>query len=186
MKKTLLVIDIDHGNGWNSDIEKLNGDKKQIALAIKQTLEEWRASNGLIIFVVLAGDALPQQTSQVAIEHEGSGCIVCDSLNEYRLAEFLEHRHGVNYEPAFIKNSCNAFTNSGLISFLRSKCVTEVILAGCQTFACILETAQGAVRNGLGVTLLERCTHHPFCDNEGKQRWIQFVKAPEHVPVTIA
>ena len=187
MSKALLVIDVDHGNKWSSNIEDLNEDREQVALAIRQTLAEWRASKGMIIFVVLT-DTLPSsQIDQIATDNKRLECIVCDLPANERLAGFLEHRHGAGYEPAFTKTTCDAFTNSELIGFLRSNGVTEVVLAGCSTFACVLHTAQGAVKNNFGVTLLERCTDPPFRYYEEKKHWIRSVTAEKaDIPVVIA
>ncbi|MDO8558588.1 MAG: isochorismatase family protein [bacterium] len=174
MKKALLVIDISHGDGWYSSIEKLDEDRKQVALPIKQTLEEWRASNGLIVFIVMVALQNPPLTpAQVTVDRKRSGCIICDLPAHQRLAGFLKHRHRAGFEPAFTKYRSNAFTNSELVNFLRSEGVTEVVLAGCNTFSCMLKTAQGAIENGFDVTLLEHCTYPIFSSDNEKRQWIE-------------
>lgn len=191
MGQALLVIDIDRCDGWDSDIEELDDDmnRKQVALAIMETLEKWRASNAIIVFIVLVNleHPKPKHTAQAAMARKRSKCIVCDLPEDLRLAGFLEHRHGAGFEPAFIKRTGDAFSNSELSDFLRSKGVTKVVLAGCNTFMCVQETALGAARNGFGVTLLERCTYPPFSDDEEKQVWIRTVASVKaDIPVAIA
>ena len=98
-----------------------------------------------------------------AIKSQSGKCIVCEELPEYaRLASFLKHRHGTEFEPAFIKTRGNAFTNQTLAPYLRSMGVDEIILAGCNTFQCVLDTAVGALEAGFHATLLSRCAYPPL------------------------
>lgn len=115
--------------------------------------------------------------TQAAIEVESGVCVVCDELTEnYRLAPFLEHRHREPFEATFIKNNNDAFTNLKLTPYLRSIGVDEVVLAGCLTFACVLQTASGALRAGFDVTLLSNCVFEPFSDELSRQSWIGFAQ----------
>lgn len=184
--EALLVIDVDGTDSWPSSIDELSGEKKRVALAIKETLAAWRREKRLIAFVVLSDSRHRQKTAQLRDDDrdkrrwwglkKGKDCIGCDLPDGCGLAGFLEHRHREGYEPVFIKTVNDAFTNSELIGFLRSKGVGRAVLAGCQTFSCVMDTAQGAVKNGLQVKLLEQCTYPQFSDDEQKDRWISEVK----------
>ncbi len=182
--KALLVVDVDHGDGWWADSMTSPGEgrRKAVAVAIKNELAAWRKEGGLVVFIVLVGQ-IPEgaEVAQTgAVFDRPEECLVCGLSQSYRLAEFLEHRHGQKYEPCFIKADCNAFLNSELLSFLRERGVTEVVLMGCSTFACVLETAQGAAKRGLDVTLLQECVYPEFA-NPGympyaRDRWTEAVR----------
>ncbi len=175
--EALLVIDIDRGDMWQHKVGMLIEERKSVALNIIETLKTWRQVGGTIIFVVLVYSEKSQKTKKTAqlAEDEHSKCLACRLLPKgERLAGFLGHRHGENYEPVFLKEHNDAFTNSELISFLRSKGITRVFLAGCHTFACVLETARGALKNGINVTLLKNCVYRQP-NQEEEKNWISEV-----------
>jgi len=189
--KALLVVDIDHANGWNPEEVRDDQHKKKLSLALKKQLSDTRASKGIVAFVILP----PRERSTTGREAQfhydartrkkwfwelprrgRRGCIVCRRRFS-RLASFIEHRHGEYGEAAFIKRETNAFTNKNIPKYLRSKGVTEVVLAGCNTYACIQDTAVGALRAGFNITLLEACTYPPFANEENKEEWLEKVKS---------
>ena len=146
--------------------------RKPVAICISETLETWRQAGGMVVFVVLVGDRKQKTTAQL-VEDKPLKCLVCRLLpEEDRLAKFLGHRHGKDYEPVFVKIQNDAFTNSELISFLRSKGITKVFLAGCHTFVCVFETARGALGNGISVTMLKDCVY-PQPDQKQKEVWLK-------------
>ena len=188
--QALLVVDIDHNDNWGPKYIQENNQKKQVMEEIKKVLKEKRAKKEIIVFIVLTSGGKitgqeaqlecrpPRDTAQdneLTVEHslnqlearatksQSGKCIVCEELPEYaRLASFLKHRHGTEFEPAFIKTRGNAFTNQALAPYLRSMGVDEIILAGCNTFQCVLDTAVGALEAGFHATLLSRCAYPPL------------------------
>lgn len=193
MKKALLVIDIDHSDGWQSDIDGIgyfvNVERKQVALAIKEMLALERARGGLIVFIILitCGGAVGQEAqyglgnvevpNPLNLNLKPGGCLVCDIRNEWRLAKFLEHRHESELEPAFIKNGQDAFANKNLERYLRKKNVTEVELVGCRTDQCVQDTATGALKAGFKVTLFAKASYPLEINNEAdKSWWIKYAK----------
>jgi len=172
-RKALLVIDVDHACGWKPKDIQDNSLKQLVAENIKTELANWRASNGLIVFVIYGNDT----TGQEAQVNEINGCVVCDRNDSARLAEFLEHRHKNTTEPAFVKKSYDAFTNKSLAQYLKKQGVTEVVLAGCQTFHCVQATALGAVNAGFNVTLLRDLVFLPFDKQyDTEERWLDYIK----------
>ena len=167
----LLVIDVDGHDGWSSDMSLLSDERKKVACAIRQELARWRESGGLIAFVVLSYDSAAQT------EQNSNKCLVCDLPPQRRLAGFLEHRHGTQFEPVFIKGCQDAFTNSALAEFLRQKKVSRLFLAGCNTFLCVLDTAKGAIERGFSVSLLENCVYPGFLGSAEKSKWRREVMA---------
>lgn len=173
--EALLVIDIDKGCGWDSDINLFSAEKKAVALAIEETLKKWRDAGGIIIFITYA-QGVTRNIAQLNDNMGRIGCVFCDLPDKpYHLAGFLGHRHGTQYEPVFLKDKFDAFTNYKLVSFLRKKGVTKVFLAGCMTSCCVLETALGAVEHGIHVVLLENCTYCAFGDETERKSWISKV-----------
>ncbi|HEY4475607.1 MAG TPA: isochorismatase family cysteine hydrolase [Candidatus Paceibacterota bacterium] len=150
-KKALLVIDVDHGDGWKPEQIQNEPSRQLVAKNIKTELARWRANNGLIVFVMFGANTA--------------------------LAEFLEHRHDNVNEPAFVKTEIDAFTNEKLAEYLQGQGVTEVVLAGCQTFCCVKATAFGAVNAGFSVTLLRDLVFHPFDKQyDAEERWLDYIK----------
>ncbi len=182
MKRALLVVDIDHYNGWKPEDVVLDSEKERVAKAIKQTLDDERAKESVVAFVIVDWYDATGQETQIQAAHrchtepkdQKGGCIVCDRSDVERLAAFLEHRHEI--EAAFIKKYCDAFTNYGLAKYLHSAGIKEIMLAGCYTSICILDTTRGALQNGFHVTLLDNCTYPPFENMPDKKGWIQRAK----------
>jgi len=173
--EALLVIDVDRGDGWADNIEELDEERKLVAIRITKTLEAWRKAGGMVVFVVLIDVNRKQETTAQLVEDKPLKCLVCHLLPEKdQLAKFLGHRHGKNYEPVFVKTQNDAFTNSELISFLRSKGITKVFLAGCHTFVCVFETAIGALKNGINVALLKNCVYRQP-DQKQEEVWFSEV-----------
>mgnify|MGYP001590754226 CR=1 FL=1 len=204
--QALLVVDIDHYNNWKPDDIEEDGQKHQVAREIKRALKEKRAGNEIIVFIVLSHrDKITGQEIQLNrnpqsivknqslmqrmlnriktnrpsdAESESWECFVCDKLPEdNRLAPFLEHRHQEPFEAVFIKTENDAFTNKELAPYLRSKGVDEVVLVGCSTFHCILETAKGALKAGFDVSLLSTCAYEPFSEKTKSQEdWLEYAQ----------
>ena len=98
-------------------------------------------------------------------------------------------RHDDSFEPVFIKNQCDAFSNSELHVFLRQRGVTEIKLVGCNTFQCILQTAAGGLMHGFHVALLEEGTHPAFCNGADQNHWKELLKSycqTEYDPLTVS
>ena len=175
-KKALLVIDVDHACGWRVKDIRSNSSKRLVARNIKAQLANWRARNGLIVFVVYGRDATGQEAQVNGRKQEN--CVVCDRNDSARLAKFLEHRHGNTHELAFVKKDTDAFTNQNLAEYLKKKSVTEVVLAGCQTFSCVRTTAQGAAEAGFNITLLRDLVFAPFDKHyDTEERWLDLIRA---------
>lgn len=188
--QALLVVDIDYSCGWDQYGIQNDPDKQKIAEELKKLLRNWREKKGIIAFVTFPGDVDGQefqlektQLKVGSLLSTAKKCLVCDR-GSGRLAEFLEHRHGTEFEAAFVKKTCDAFTNNALAAYFRSKNVKEILLAGCSTGACVMDTAIGAVQAGFNVTLIEKCVYPPFGDEKepkkywtNKVGWLGFVKS---------
>ena len=172
----LLVIDIDGGDHWDSSVAQLDPEKKKVACAIQKTINEWRAANALVIYIVYVRGFACSPSAQITWNRKQPGCIACDLSEDARLTPFLKHRHGSQYEPVFVKYTNDAFTNPELIEYLRACGVTRVFLAGCNTFFCVLDTAKGAVRNGFRVPLLEECSYPALGNDQYRQDWVVDVR----------
>ncbi len=57
-------------------------------------------------------------------------------------------------EPTFPKNVGDAFSEPTLGAWLKENGVGEVVLLGAQTDCCVAATVQGALANGLAVTVI--------------------------------
>lgn len=169
-KRTLLVIDVDYADGWSRSLD----DKEQrVADSLVECLRNIRQARGNIVFVMFK----PNRNASVYQLRGSSICLGC-THTENKLAAFLEHSHNGRFEPVFVKNQCNAFTNPHLGEYLCKLGVRELVLAGCYRDACVLQTARGAVCAGFDVTLLEDCVSPPFPSSEEKQRWLEDVTCP--------
>ena len=170
--KAFLVVDIHGCFGWYAEQIEVDQTKKQVALATKNKLKEARRGGEIIIFAMM-----PDCGGQEFQISKNRKCIGCDTADP--LAEFLEHRHGYEYEAVFYKNRSNAFINLNLAEYLRSKSVTEIVLLGCTTFGCVLSTALGALENGFNVTLPADCTYPPletYYEGNGKKQWLEIAR----------
>ncbi|OGY67856.1 MAG: hypothetical protein A3I24_02040 [Candidatus Harrisonbacteria bacterium RIFCSPLOWO2_02_FULL_41_13b] len=192
--EALLVIDVDIRDGWLHDHDTANltsgqdnweKQKQPVARRIVQTLKNWRQADKTIIFIVLVGtkDFIKKNgEAQLGTDRYGSRCLGCDILpRDYRLARFLGHKHGHNgekFEPLFLKDTNDAFTNSSLMGYLKTEGISKVFLAGCNTFACVLSTAEGAVRSGINVVLLRDCVFPEFKEGDNyrtETNWLDYV-----------
>lgn len=142
--EALLVIDIDHTNGWTPEALREFSGLSNIARVIRKAVEEKRKKGGLVIFIVYPGKDTPEQRGT---------CPVCD-ISRGRLSEFLGHRCNDPQEPAFIKNGVDAFGNEEFKKYLRSRGVRDLKIAGCMTDCCVLATVQSAVSNGFNVIVI--------------------------------
>lgn len=201
MKKALLVIDLDRGNGWDQENVRLNADRQKVAKNVLEMLEKERQTGTLIIFIVLAGRAtgqevqtdfrhlpprdidwcLPEEAPYLPAEErpevrigKGKICIACDRPVDERLAEFLHHRHDGS-EPVFVKNTGDAFQNHSLPHFLKTQDVGTLVLVGCNTCACVFDTACGAMSNGFNVVLREKGSYPPFQSNGEREWWLEAI-----------
>lgn len=176
-EEALLVIDVERRYNWTQEIIESDIIRKQRANAIKQilVLDRERAANGLRLFIICpngyGGQEIQLERGQQS-EIPNAPCIACGA----DLAEFLEHSHE-SFEPVFVKDDPDAFSNVYLALYLRGLGVKTVKLIGCNTWNCVLETAKGAVRNGFNVTLIEAGAYPPLdhrADYDEK-RWIKGV-----------
>lgn len=188
MKKALLVIDVDHGDEWDSQALHSDAEKHQVALAIKKLLDEEREKDHIIVFIILVKSSntpisgqeaqyfqgnidTPDHSKLLNLELKPEGCLACDISDKWKLAEFLRHRHSDKLEPVFIKNEYDAFKNKKLENYLRENGVTEIELVGCKTDCCLKETATGALKAGFRVTLLAKASYHLTIKNEADASW---------------
>lgn len=181
----LLVIDIDSADQWADNITDLTKEMKKVALAIRNELEVWRKAGKLIIFVIFP--EADYEGANYQIKDGGRGCLGCNLILPDHLTGFLKHRHGADFEPVFSKERNNAFSNPNLGKFLRKQGVTKLWLTGYNTWACVLKTAQGAVRHGFEVALIKSCVHPQFLkDFHTKEKWLDAVGWPGRLrPVAV-
>lgn len=170
--QALLVVDIDHFYDWTPEIIEQRPEMQKTAENIKNLLKEAREKKVVISFATWPC-GITGQEFQLEMTPSQT-CIICDR-SEYRLALFLEHRHKEQFEAAFIKNESDAFSNRALAPYFHSKNVTEIMLAGCLTNVCVLKTAQGAIKAGFNVTLIEECSHPQFLSELKKKEWLMGV-----------
>ncbi len=176
-ERALLVVDIDHRDGWTPKLISENEGRKKIAKSLAERIALIRKSGVPVIFVMFDSCEIPKPMRQPQL-HEAKYCIGCDR-EKNRLAEFLNHLHGKTFEPVFVKRAYDAFSNPDLAPYLHFLGTKELLLAGCNTFACIEATAQGAVRHGFNITLIEDSTFPPFvgdCTCNTKTAWIKSVE----------
>ncbi|MER8902768.1 isochorismatase family protein [Mesorhizobium sp. M0772] len=69
-------------------------------------------------------------------------------------------------EPTFSKTVRNAFSNAELGAWVAGQGAGEVVLAGAQTDFCIAGTVEGALAEGLAVTVVSDA--HSTLDTEGE------------------
>lgn len=199
----LLVIDIDSTNGWRvDDYHNLEGERKEVASHIVTLLIESRKKRIPIIFIVYP-TIVSHLEAQLPLDKNhrrfrifrrfikrtflqnknfifaDKPCMVCDKTAKTRIPQFLEHRHGNEFEPVFLKHTNDAFSNNLLAPYLRKVGITELTLTGCNTFRCVLATAIGAVKKGFSVTLVKSCAYPQYADDRYEE-WLERVK--ENVP----
>lgn len=181
MKKALLVIDVDHGDGWPDNLDDCDDAKKRVAAAIVETIQNYRALGDLIAFIILVTSGLANgQEAQYPDGHwhdsyfkpeKLNGCLVCDCNTAWQLAKFLRHNHASELEPAFVKTARDAFTNKNLLSFLRKHEVTDLQLVGCMTRICVEATAAGALKEKFNVKLLAKASYPLQIQNDAHASW---------------
>ncbi len=164
--KALLIIDMDYSEGWSPDKIIDQPKRQSVATSLKKTIAMARRKNIKIVFVIYNSSLFEAGQKQFKCDKKCSGCICC---KRNKLAEFLEHRAA---EPIFIKNNSDAFTNTELTLFLRSLEIRELLLCGCYTNDCVMETAKGAVKEGFNITLLNDAIYPPFYDAIAKEYWL--------------
>lgn len=186
-KEALLVVDVDHYNGWAPDVVEKNPDRITVKSAIVRVLQDWRAHNGIILHVISTNSAtgFSGQEAQIGIEQiaketlqgesqkQEQKCLVCHAGEKYRLAEFVGHRCDI--EPAFVKQGSDAFSNVKILEYLNSKGVNPLFLTGCFTNDCILATAAGALKAGFKVILLADALFPMFRDRNREKEWLDCV-----------
>jgi nicotinamidase-related amidase len=179
-KKVLLVVDIDYHDEWDPNLIAQSEERQRFISSLSLRIREMRAMGVPLVFVMLNPRGIPEFQLEPQFSF-ARHCIGCDR-KENKLAKFLGHRHEGTFEPVFVKTHSDSFTNPKLAPYLESLGIKEILLAGCNTFACIKNTAQGAVRNGFNVTLLEDSTYPPFGSEDGwktKEEWIGLVAAAQ-------
>ena len=65
---------------------------------------------------------------------------------------------------AFGDEFTNKYENTGLDNFLKSKCITDIVLVGLATDFCVYNTALDAIRLGYSVHLIKSCVRAVFPD----------------------
>jgi nicotinamidase-related amidase len=176
--KALLVVDVQTQFGWPNEISAITNDKlRAIANNINLEIDKAREVGTPVIFAIYGADYDHTDAYQLT-----APCIACSNEN-IGLAQFIAHRHfGEFIEPVFFKMHNNSFTNPNLENYLKLHGIDNISLIGCNTYACLLETAQGAMRAGFDVTLLANCARDQITgvinsQAEGED-WIAQVKKP--------
>lgn len=85
-----------------------------------------------------------------------SGAFAAGSAGAQTVPELLAFGDRIDYVQG--KVGFNGFSGTQLDSFLRSKAIEHVLLAGMVTSLCIDSTGRAAYERGYGVTLLSDCT----------------------------
>lgn len=85
-----------------------------------------------------------------------SGAFAAGSAGAQTVPELLAFGERIDYVQG--KVGFNGFSGTQLDSFLRSKAIEQVLLAGMVTSLCIDSTGRAAYERGYGVTLLSDCT----------------------------
>lgn len=85
-----------------------------------------------------------------------SGAFAAGSAGAQTVPELLAFGDRIDYVQG--KVGFNGFSGTQLDSFLRSKAIEQVLLAGMVTSLCIDSTGRAAYERGYGVTLLSDCT----------------------------
>jgi len=67
-------------------------------------------------------------------------------------------------EPTFSKSVRDAFSNTALADWVAGQGARDVVLVGAQTDFCIAATVEGAIAEGLGVTVV--CDAHSTVDSQ--------------------
>jgi len=159
--KALVVIDIDHYDGWSRGFEK-DEHRQMVASAIQKTLCQARSASIPIIFTVFPNcEVKPESAWHNRISPEES---------RKHLPTFLEHRH--NDEPRFFKKLCNAFENPSFAKNLRARGIDELLLTGCSTYGCVKGTVRGAAYKKFEAYVLEECIYPRFKDENEKAMWL--------------
>ena len=84
-----------------------------------------------------------------------SGAFAAGSAGAQTVPELLAFGERIDYVQG--KVGFNGFSGTQLDSFLRSKAIEQVLLAGMVTSLCIDSTGRAAYERGYGVTLLRCC-----------------------------
>lgn len=134
--RAVLVVDIDYSCGWGPEAVRDSLNQQKVAEELKNFLQKEREKRNIIAFVTFpyntSGQEFQLETAPFKISSlfsRARKCLICDRDNG-RLAEFLKHRHGTEFEAAFVKTDCDAFTNQALGAYFHSKNVKEILLAG--------------------------------------------------------
>ena len=174
MKSALLVVDVQKSFDWVDD--SLDDGKKKVAETLRQVLRDARENATIIpVFIKKFDEKEIVSKAPFGVQyHIGEGCIGCGGVDPF--PAFLEHRHGNDFEPVFLKGHMDAFRGNGeLEKFLREKKIKDIFLAGCFTFSCVLETARGAYEAGFNVRALRECVFPQLMDNNNAHHWVTSV-----------
>lgn len=171
----LLIIDVQRRFGWSKtefewgETEVLADPVRELVVAnIVSELREARLSSRPIIFIVYGDMSNNNHANKYQL---AGGCAACDE--NIGMVNFLEHRHcEEGFEPLFFKTHDDAFSNPNLSTYLKALGIREVTLVGCNTYACVKQTACGALKAGFNVTLLGNCTYTPIDTQDTGDRWI--------------
>ena len=149
MKKALLIVDVDHYDRWSGEEIKKDKKRKLVADSIARRLA-WARLKGIpVIFITIK--------------------------NPYnRIAKFLNSEPAL--EPTFQKTDHDAFGNPKLAKYLQSIGAKKLLVAGCNTFICVEATAQGAVKAGFSVVLLNDAAYPSLMGSNSKHMWIRSVR----------
>lgn len=178
MKEALLVIDIDHANGWSKESIDRDPERKTVAESIKKLLDQKRLNDELIIFITY-----PYNPYYVA---KNTQCPVCNVETKDKLASFLEHRCGSLKEPAFVKDGMDAFSDPEFREYIEKQGIRELKIVGCLSDCCVLATAQTAVGKGINVTVVGGCVYPRLIDIDAVDDWTTRAKRFAESPAAMA
>ena len=140
MKYALLVVDMNIGSfDPNSRGGILHLVKEHLISCINELVVTFRVANLPVIFITQRyrddlTDALPLQRKR------GDKTFVDSSVGWRLLPELDVSAH----DFYVIKKGYDAFCGTDLDSILRRQQVTSLVIAGVNTYACVLQTTMGA------------------------------------------
>lgn len=144
MKKALLVIDAQEDFiGDQRNKQKFNyDDVDELINNINEKIKMYKKNGDEVIYIA---EVLPNKL----FYRKFFGFGISGSVGSK-----IHSRIEIVSENYFEKQFANAFTNKNLLKFIREKKIEQVELIGVDGSGCISETAKGAIKAGLKVTVL--------------------------------
>ncbi len=148
-KKALLVIDLQNDYLWDKRKAMFTYDTKTLIGNVNEAIRTYKDKGYDIIYIK---HIQPKILSFVGFSIKGTeGAEMYGELDQVS-------------DVCFKKNRSDAYTSKAFSQHMEYQDYSEVILCGIDECGCVGATAQGAVKTGVNVVILQNCIGSRFPD----------------------